>query len=65
VPAEQRHTFCEHESVRLSLRNLMTFPWIRSAVEAEKLRLHGCFFGISSGVLERLGPDGVFHPISD
>jgi carbonic anhydrase len=65
VPAEQRHTFCEHESVRLSLQNLMTFPWIRLAVEAGKLRLHGCFFGISSGVLERLGPDGVFHPIAD
>jgi len=65
VPAEERHTFCEHESVRLALQNLMTFPWIRLAVEAEKLRLHGCFFGISSGVLERLGPDGVFHPIAD
>jgi carbonic anhydrase len=65
VPADQRHAFCEHESVRLSLRNLMTFPWIKQAVEAGKLRLHGCFFGISSGVLERLGPDGVFHPIPD
>jgi carbonic anhydrase len=65
VPAEQRHTFCEHESVRLSLQNLISFPWIKSAVEAGKLRLHGCFFGISSGVLEQLGPDDVFHPISD
>jgi carbonic anhydrase len=65
VPAEQRHTFCEHESVRLSLSNLMTFPWIKSAVEAGSLRLHGCFFGIGSGVLERLGPDGVFHPIPE
>jgi len=65
VPAGERHDFCEHESVRLSLRNLLTFPWIKSPVEAGKLRLHGAFFGIRSGVLERLGPDGAFHPIPD
>jgi carbonic anhydrase len=65
VPAERRHEFCEHESVRLSLDNLMTFPWIESAVTAGELKLHGCFFAIRSGVLERLGPDGVFHPIPD
>jgi carbonic anhydrase len=65
VPTEQRHDFCEHEAVRLSLQNLMTFPWIKSEVDAGRLRLHGSFFGIRSGVLERLGPDGVFHPIPD
>ncbi len=65
VPPDQRHDFCEHEAVRLSLGNLMSFPWIRSEVEAGRLRLHGSFFGIRSGVLERLGPDGVFHPIPD
>lgn len=65
VPAEQRHDFCGHEAVRLSLANLMTFPWIKSAVEAGQTRLHGCFFGIRSGVLERLGEDGVFRPITE
>jgi len=65
LPAEQRHDFCEHETVRLSLANLMTFPWIRSAVEAGQTALHGCFFGIRSGVLERLGTDGVFRPIPE
>lgn len=65
VPAERRHDFCEHESVRLSLQNLMTFPWIKSAVETGRLHLHGCFFGIRSGVLERLGADGNFHAIPD
>ena len=44
VPAEQRHDFCEHESVRLSLQNLMTFPWIKSPVDAGELRLHGMLF---------------------
>ena len=65
APPEQRQDICEHESVRLSLENLMTFPWIKSAVEAGELRLTGCFFDIRSGVLERLGADGVFHPIPD
>jgi carbonic anhydrase len=65
VPADQRHHFCEHETVRLSLANLMTFPWIKSAVETGQTSLHGCFFGIRSGVLERLGADGVFRPIPE
>jgi carbonic anhydrase len=65
VPPEQRQDICEHETVRLSLANLMTFPWIKDAVEAGHTTLHGCFFGIHTGVLERLGEDGIFHPISD
>jgi carbonic anhydrase len=65
LPADQRHDFCEHEAVRLSLANLMTFPWIKSAVETGQTALHGCFFGIRSGVLERLGADGVFRPIPE
>jgi carbonic anhydrase len=65
VPAEHRHDFCEHESVRLSLTNLMTFPWIKSEVDAGRIRLHGCYFGIRSGVLERLAQDGVFRPIPE
>ena len=65
APPEQRQDICEHEAVRLSLQNLLTFPWIKSAVDAGELRLNGCFFDIRSGVLERLGADGVFHPIPD
>ena len=64
-PPEKRQRICEHESVRLSLANLMTFPWIKDAVDAGKLRLHGCYFDIRSGVLERLGADGAFHAIAD
>ncbi|MGA2895107.1 MAG: carbonic anhydrase [Xanthobacteraceae bacterium] len=65
APPHQRQHLCEHESVRLSLANLMTFPWIKSAVETGSLKLHGCYFDIRSGVLERLGQDGKFRPISD
>jgi carbonic anhydrase len=65
APVERRQDVCEHESVRLSLDNLMTFPWITSAIRAGELMLHGCFFDIRSGVLERLTGDGNFHAIAD
>jgi carbonic anhydrase len=65
APPDRRQDVCEHESVRLSLANLMTFPWIREAVEAGNLTLYGCFFDIRSGILERLGSDGTFRPIPD
>jgi len=65
VAPEHRQDFCEHESVRLSLENLMTFPWVREPVEAGVLALEGCFFDIRSGILERLGDDGSFSPVSD
>jgi carbonic anhydrase len=65
APPDQRQHVCEHESVRLSLGNLMTFPWIKHAVEAGNLRLHGCYFDIRSGILEHLAADGEFHAIPD
>ena len=65
VAPEHRQDFCEHESVRLSLENVMTFPWVREPVERGELALQGCFFDIRSGVLERLGDDGAFRPVAD
>ncbi|MGC1444473.1 MAG: carbonic anhydrase [Xanthobacteraceae bacterium] len=65
APPELQQQVCEHETVRLSLTNLMTFPWIKDAVDAGHITLHGCFFDIRSGVLEQLGDDGVFRHIPD
>ena len=56
---EQR---CEHEVVKLSLANLMTFPWIADRVNSGKLRLHGAWFDIRIGVLMMLQADGAFAP---
>jgi carbonic anhydrase len=55
-------TACELEAVKLSLSNLLTFPWIRERVSNEQLRLHGATFDIRSGVLSILGDDGRFAP---
>jgi len=57
-PAEARQEACEHEVVRLSLANLLTFPWVREAVEAGRLHLHGMHFAIHTGVLAALGENG-------
>jgi len=64
-PPERRQHLCEHEAVRLSLANLLTFPWLKDAVDDGGLKLHGCYFDIRSGILEQLGNDGLFRPISD
>ncbi len=56
-------TACEHEAVKLSLSNLLTFPWIRERVFAEQLRLHGATFDIRSGELSVLQPSGRFTPV--
>jgi carbonic anhydrase len=37
--------------VRVSLRNLRTFPWVREREEDGQLRLHGAVFSISDGIL--------------
>ena len=42
----------EREAVSTSLRNLWGFPFIRQAVEDERLALHGLWFDIGEGVLE-------------
>ncbi len=63
-PAEARQEACEHEVVRLSLANLMTFPWVREAVEAGRLRLYGCHFAIYTGSLVMLAEDGRFVPVN-
>ncbi len=56
---DDRLCACEMEVVRLSLNNLLTFPWIREAVDAGTLRLQGFRFDIRSGLLTTL-VDGRF-----
>lgn len=65
APPKEQQRVCEHGTIFVSLENLLTFPWIEDAVEAGHATLHGLFFDIRSGILERLGEDGVFRPISD
>jgi len=45
--------------VRLSLANLMSFPWIAELVAAGRLGLQGYIFDIHTGVLTRVTADGA------
>jgi carbonic anhydrase len=49
----------EAEVVRLSLANLMTFPWIAEAVAGGRLALQGYWFDVHTGVLASVGPSGL------
>ena len=62
VSAEERQQCCEYEVIKVSLANLMTFPWIADRVASGKLELHGAWFGIRTGQLMTLEPDGSFAP---
>jgi carbonic anhydrase len=54
----------EFASVELSLKNLMTFPFVKGAVEKGELLLHGAYFGVASGkLLVRSPKSGSFEPV--
>lgn len=55
-PGGDRQRRLEEEVVRLSLENLMTYPWIAERVQTGRLRLHGWHFGIARGELAVLDP---------
>lgn len=42
---------CEQRAILISLKNLMTFPWIAQRVAEKKLALHGWYFDIAQGQL--------------
>jgi carbonic anhydrase len=43
----------EREAVIVSVENLMTFPFVKSAVEKNELTLHGLWTDIAEGTLEQ------------
>ncbi|MDB5366809.1 MAG: Carbonate dehydratase [Rhodospirillales bacterium] len=55
---------CEEETVKESLMNLRSFPWIADRVAERRLTLYGAFFGIEEGQLFRLDSDGEFRPVA-
>jgi carbonic anhydrase len=57
VTTDLRARVCEMEAVRLSLENLMSYPWIVERVMARQLHLHGWYMDLARGVLERLNPE--------
>jgi len=54
----------EQEAIRSSIANLLSFPFVRAAVDAGRLRLQGAWFEIGSGDLMLLdGITGKFETV--
>lgn len=49
---ETQCTACEHEAIRVSLANLLTFPWIKERVLDGRLTLAGLHFNVETGSLQ-------------
>lgn len=55
----------EHESIRVTLENLQTFPFVRHAIEENGLKLAGARYGVADGSLEVLNLDtGAFELVA-
>ena len=63
-PGGDRATALEHESIRVTLENLATFPFIKSALDAGQVNLVGMRYGVADGGLELLDSvTGAFKPV--
>lgn len=60
TPAE-RQTAMERISIRNSIRNLRTFPYVAKLEDDGKLAVHGAWFDISTGELWVMNADGDFY----
>ena len=51
APKSEQLCACEKAGVLVSLKNLLTFSWIKQRVEQGELMLHGWYFNIDGGIL--------------
>ena len=63
LPEDQVNFEMELEGVRQSLTNLMTFPFVKDAVESGQLSLQGAYFSIIQAKLMMANAQGEFELI--
>ncbi|KAJ0254510.1 Beta carbonic anhydrase 6 [Hirschfeldia incana] len=44
---------CEKESIKDSVMNLITYPWIRDRVKSGEVKIHGCYYNLSDCSIEK------------
>lgn len=54
---DEKSCACSRRSLSLSLSNLMSYPWVNDAVAQKKLQLHGWYFNLADGDLQRYNPN--------
>lgn len=64
LPEETQIEALEKQGVITSLENLMTFPFVKAAIESGSMTLHGLWHEIGTGGLEQFNPEtGSFEQI--
>lgn len=58
--AEEQQESCEHESIIISLRNLLTYPYIAKRMGQNKLNIFGWHFDIETGDIRAFNPATTF-----
>ncbi|XXG83924.1 hypothetical protein AAC387_Pa10g1565 [Persea americana] len=61
-PLQDQCSKCEKEAVNVSLGNLLTYPFVKKAVENKTLALHGGYYDFINGSYETWGVDFGFTP---
>lgn len=62
---DEQQAACEHESIVISMRNLLSYPYIKKRMAENKLNIFGWHFNIESGEIMAFNPDSkFFEPIS-
>lgn len=52
LDSEQQARACEKEAILVSMKNLMSFPWVKERVSKGQLSLHGWYYNIGTGQLK-------------
>ena len=65
-PLDLQGAFCEREVIKVSLRNLASFPCVAERVAAGNLHLRGLYFDIAAATLFRYREDtDAFEPVTE
>jgi carbonic anhydrase len=54
----------ERQAIKVSLKNLLSFPWVKSRVEDGSLTLHGWCFDLEAGELLSHQPDQIWKKLT-
>lgn len=57
---EEKEASCEQESILVSLKNLITYPFIEQKIADDSLKIYGWHFDIESGELLAFNPETKF-----
>lgn len=62
---EEKEKALEQETVLVSLKNLLTYPWVKEGIEQKKLLIYGMHFDVEEGELTCFNPTKrVFEPLT-